>query len=94
MQDRYPGFCNECGRSIEAGQEITRSPHGDWVHSDHDNQVDYDERECQHEYSFSRYCGADVCVKCGDHKGLSSCFCGWNGHRSDPEARYQERWGW
>ena len=33
---------------------------------------------CEHEYEFRKYCGADVCVKCGDHKGLARCFCGWN----------------
>jgi hypothetical protein len=33
---------------------------------------------CSHVYEFSTYCGADVCVKCGDHKGLGRCFCGWN----------------
>lgn len=34
--------------------------------------------ECKHEYEFSKYCGADVCQKCGDHKDLARCYCGWN----------------
>jgi hypothetical protein len=28
-------------------------------------------------YAWDRSCGADVCEKCGDHKGLALCFCGW-----------------
>jgi hypothetical protein len=28
-------------------------------------------------YHFSAYCGADVCDKCYDHKGLAMCYCGW-----------------
>ena len=37
-------------------------------------------RECKHEYPerMSRSCGAYVCVKCGEHKGLVRCFCGWS----------------
>jgi hypothetical protein len=31
----------------------------------------------EHDYLFSRGCGADVCYDCGDHKGLARCFCGW-----------------
>lgn len=26
---------------------------------------------------FSRYCGARVCDRCGDHQGLVRCYCGW-----------------
>ena len=33
--------------------------------------------ECEHNYQWSKYCGANVCSKCGDHKGLARCFCGW-----------------
>lgn len=36
------------------------------------------ETSCKHEYEFSRYCGCEVCYKCGDHKGLGRCYCGWN----------------
>lgn len=32
---------------------------------------------CGGEYSFSASCGADICVTCGQHKGLARCFCGW-----------------
>lgn len=34
---------------------------------------------CGSEYNFSKYCGAYVCKKCGDHRNLNNCFCGWNG---------------
>jgi hypothetical protein len=47
---------------------------------------------CPGHYHWSDYCGAYVCTVCGDHRGLSSCYCGWNKNRADPEARYQEGW--
>jgi hypothetical protein len=28
-------------------------------------------------YEFSRYCGAYVCDRCGDHLGLAKCYCGF-----------------
>lgn len=34
--------------------------------------------QCVHEYEFSTYCGAYVCIYCGHHKGLVQCFCGWS----------------
>ena len=36
--------------------------------------------EHNHEYHFSDYCGADVCMigECHHHKGLARCFCGWS----------------
>ena len=33
--------------------------------------------ECEHNYQWSKYCGAEVCTKCDDHKGFAKCFCGW-----------------
>jgi len=33
--------------------------------------------QCVHDYQFRTYCGVEVCTKCGDHKGLGGCFCGW-----------------
>lgn len=35
---------------------------------------------CEHEYPerIDRFCGAYICVNCGDHKGLARCFCGWS----------------
>lgn len=33
---------------------------------------------CEHEYEFNRFCGANVCWKCHNHKGLGNCFCGWS----------------
>lgn len=35
-------------------------------------------RPHEHEYRFSRYCGAYVCEICDHHKGLARCFCGWS----------------
>lgn len=35
-------------------------------------------RECNHVYVWSSYCGCYVCCKCGDHRGLTRCFCGWS----------------
>ncbi len=37
-----------------------------------------DRPQCEHDYIFDRVCGVPVCGKCGDHKGLAFCFCGWN----------------
>ena len=34
--------------------------------------------KCEHDYQFNDYCGAYVCTKCGDHLGLSQCYCGWS----------------
>lgn len=34
--------------------------------------------ECGGEFEWSTYCGANVCTKCGNHKGLARCFCGWS----------------
>lgn len=31
----------------------------------------------EHNYQWCKYCGAQVCVECDDHKGLGRCFCGW-----------------
>jgi len=33
--------------------------------------------KCNHDYEFSTFCGAHVCEKCGDHRGLARCYCGW-----------------
>jgi hypothetical protein len=29
-------------------------------------------------FVFSKYCGADVCQECDNHKRLARCFCGWS----------------
>ena len=26
---------------------------------------------------FRKFCGVDVCNKCGYHQGLGKCYCGW-----------------
>lgn len=39
--------------------------------------------ECGGHYWFRKYCGVFVCDKCGDHKGLGNCFCGWNKGRGE-----------
>jgi hypothetical protein len=34
--------------------------------------------KCGGKADFSRYCAADVCHECGNHIGLSRCYCGWS----------------
>jgi len=29
-------------------------------------------------YHFEPHCGCEVCDECGDHKGRTSCYCGWD----------------
>lgn len=38
---------------------------------------------CGGKYFFANYCGAKVCVDCGNHKGLARCFCGWSASGGD-----------
>lgn len=33
---------------------------------------------CGGEFSFVRYCAANVCDECDNHKGLARCYCGWS----------------
>ena len=33
---------------------------------------------CKHYFEMDRECGVQVCVLCGEHKGLARCFCGWS----------------
>lgn len=34
---------------------------------------------CAHEYGPTNpQCGVKICTKCGEHKGLDRCFCGWS----------------
>ena len=42
----------------------------------------------EHTYEFFDYCGAYVCVDCGDHRGLDRCYCGWS--RTNPGMGNQE----
>lgn len=35
-------------------------------------------KSCDHNYQFQDECGAEVCAECGDHKGLTRCYCGWS----------------
>lgn len=44
------------------------------------------------EFEFRRYCGADVCIECGAHKGLVRCFCGWAASGGDGRRELIE-WG-
>lgn len=41
-------------------------------------------------YIFRDYCGAYVCTRCGDHKGLSRCYCGWSASGGDGYTELQE----
>lgn len=42
----------------------------------------------QHDYARSRYCGVQVCMDddCGEHRGLSRCYCGWSREGGDGRA--------
>ena len=42
---------------------------------------------CGGTYWLATGCGADVCDKCGEHKGFVRCFCGW---AASGEDGYQE----
>jgi hypothetical protein len=45
----------------------------------------------KHDYELSPGCGVNVCIKCGDHKGLARCYCGWNlapGERLEDDVDY------
>jgi hypothetical protein len=33
--------------------------------------------ECGGTFKWSFYCAADVCDRCGRHKDLARCYCGW-----------------
>jgi len=41
------------------------------------SELEKTEAGCIHDYEWSNHCGAKVCSKCGDHKGLAKCFCGY-----------------
>jgi hypothetical protein len=45
---------------------------------------------CGGEYVFSRHCGADICDKCGNHKGFARCFCGWSLSGRDGRIELEE----
>ena len=46
--------------------------------------------KCSHSYTFNRYCGATICLRCDDHKGLARCFCGWSRSGRDGRAELVE----
>lgn len=33
---------------------------------------------CGGQFIFSSLCGANVCNKCENHRGLERCYCGWS----------------
>lgn len=37
----------------------------------------------EHNYLFRNYCGVQVCGRCGDHRGLARCYCGWSAGGGD-----------
>lgn len=42
---------------------------------------------CGGEFSFSRFCAANICDNCGNHEKLARCYCGWSQSGGDG---YQE----
>jgi len=47
-------------------------------------------KQHEHSYTWSRYCGAEVCGDCRDHKGLARCYCGWSAGGGDGERELRE----
>ena len=47
-------------------------------------------KDCAHQWEFDQSCGAQVCVGCGEHKGLARCFCGWSRSGGDGAAELRE----
>ena len=45
---------------------------------------------CGESFEFNRYCGADVCPKCDNHKGFDRCFCGWSVSGRNGRVELQE----
>ena len=45
---------------------------------------------CGGNYTFSRHCGANVCLACDDHKDLARCFCGWSISGGDGRRELEE----
>jgi hypothetical protein len=45
---------------------------------------------CGGNFEFNRYCGADVCPACDNHKGFARCFCGWAESGGDGRAELEE----
>lgn len=41
-------------------------------------------------FVFSRYCGADVCMVCDEHRGFARCFCGWAESGGDGRVELEE----
>jgi hypothetical protein len=33
---------------------------------------------CGGKFHMNKYCGAFLCDKCSNHKGMERCFCGWS----------------
>jgi DNA-directed RNA polymerase subunit M/transcription elongation factor TFIIS len=46
--------------------------------------------KCGGVYYFDHYCGAWVCSKCRDHKGLARCYCGWARNGGDGRRQLEE----
>lgn len=46
--------------------------------------------ECGGEAEMDRNCGAWVCRQCGNHVGLSRCFCGWSQSGGDGYRELEE----
>lgn len=45
---------------------------------------------CGGDFVFSRYCGAYVCERCDNHKGLARCYCGWSQSGMDGRRELEE----
>jgi hypothetical protein len=52
--------------------------------------VELAECKCGGTYEYDRYCGAYVCLKCGNHLGLGRCYCGWSADGGDGRQQLVE----
>lgn len=34
--------------------------------------------KCGGTFEFVRFCAANICDNCNNHKGLARCYCGWS----------------
>lgn len=66
------------------GRRLTVKPHAIFA----------DVEPHEHEWRWSRGCGTEVCITCGEHRGLAWCFCGWSESGGDGYRELVESGEW
>ncbi len=46
---------------------------------------------CGGAYGFVRYCAAYICDRCGAHRGMDRCWCGWAASGGDGRRELIDR---